>query len=114
MVSSSSITLNGKSDLEHIVAIQPVTGGRSSEPAAMRLYRRNPSLGCIETVDRPVYPFFFLSDIERLSSFGRDRFQFQPLAGDNHFRYLVVFSNWKEYWDALNHMERHHPNDAQQ
>ena len=72
----------------------------------MRLYIRDLETQCINTIDESVYPFFLISDIHFLTSFPRDRFQFQQLKGTNYFQYIVVFTSWRDYWDALSHVER--------
>ena len=91
--------LYGHDPDERIVALQTVG------PSTIRLYRRI-DLERVETEDVRVHPFFFLSDVELLKGFPRDRYQFQELAGDGFFRQLVVFPDRNAYWDALRHVER--------
>ena len=91
--------LYGHDPAERIVALQTVG------PSTIRLYRRL-DLDRVTTEDVRVHPFFFLSDVELLKGFPRDRYQFQELAGDGFFRQLVVFPDRNAYWDALRHVER--------
>ena len=98
--------LYGKSNRQHIVALQPMHTGRRSDPASMRVYLRNLEKRRIEVKEEPMHPFFFLSDIGLLTSFGRHRFQFQQLHGTNFYQYVVVFSNWQDYWDGIKHVEQ--------
>ena len=105
-------TLFGKSSREYIVAVHAVGGIKSSGPAQMRVYSRSTPKGPVEATTEKVYPFFFLADIQLLATFSRSRYQFQQLNGSNHFKFLVVFTTWKDYWDALNHVERTAPKEA--
>ena len=109
---TTDITLFGKSSRERIVAVHAPGGFKSSEPAHMHVYTRSPEGSHIDVTTEPVYPFFFLSDIRLLSSFPRNRYQYQQLNGDNHFNYLIVFKTWSDYWEALNQVERAVPKEA--
>lgn len=91
--------LYGHDPAERIVALHPVG------PGAIRLYRRRSPTEVV-TEDVRVHPFFFLSDVDLLAGFPRDRFQFQALDGAAFFRYLVVFPDRHSYFDALRHVER--------
>ena len=91
--------LYGHDPEERIVALHTVG------PATMRLYRRR-SPTEVTTEDVRVHPFVFLSDVDLLAGFPRDRFQFQELEGAGFFRYLVVFPDRNAYFDALRHVER--------
>ena len=91
--------LYGHDPAERIVALHPVG------PATMRLYRRR-SPAEVTTEDVRVHPFFFLSDVDLLRGFPRDRFQYQELAGQGFFRYVVAFPDRHSYFDALRHLER--------
>lgn len=110
---NADVTLFGKSATERIVALHPVGGMKSPGPATMRIYTRPGNDQPVVHTDEPVYPFFFLSDIQYLASFPRHRYQFQPLNGSNHFSFLVVFTSWVDYWDALKHVERTTARDEQ-
>ncbi|QXD14627.1 DNA polymerase [Rhodocaloribacter litoris] len=101
--SPTDIALFGKDATPRIVDVQPLLDG---DAARVRVYRRSPDGRHIETETAPFFPFFFLSDITLLNGFPRERFRFQRLAGDNFFRFLVVFSSWTAYWDAVRHVER--------
>ena len=96
---SDDALLYGHDPAERIVALHP-TG-----PATVRLYRRR-SPDEVTTEDVRVHPFFFLSDIDLLAGFPRDRFQFQELAGPHFFKHLVAFPDRHSYFDALRHVER--------
>ena len=96
---SDEALLYGHDPTERIVALHPVG------PGSLRLYRRL-SADRVVSEDVPVHPFFFLSDIELLKGFPRDRYQFQELAGSAFYRQLVVFPDRNAYWDALRHVER--------
>ncbi len=91
--------LYGHDPAERIVALHTVG------PGTMRLYRRR-SHAEVTTEDVRVHPFFFLSDIDLLAGFPRERFQFQELAGTGFFRHLVVVPDRTAYFDALRHVER--------
>ncbi|WP_412060304.1 DNA polymerase domain-containing protein [Rubrivirga sp. IMCC45206] len=97
--SSDDALLYGHDPAEGLVALHPVG------PATMRLYRRR-GPETVETEDVRVHPFVFLSDIELLKGFPRDRFQFQELAGPGYYRYAVAFPDRGAYFDALRHVQR--------
>ena len=96
---SDDALLYGHDGSERIVALHPVG------PATMRLYRRR-SPTEVTTEDVRVHPFFFLSDIDLLRGFPRERFQFQELAGTAFFRTVVAFPDRGTYFNALRHVER--------
>ena len=96
---SDEALLYGHDPSERIVALHP-TG-----PGSIRLYRRLDDERVVSE-DVRVHPFFFLSDIALLAGFPRDRYQFQELAGNGFFRYLVVLPDRSAYWDALRQVER--------
>jgi DNA polymerase elongation subunit (family B) len=95
-------TLYGRDRTERIVGLHLVQGAGGER---MRVYRRTGAT-TVEHADEPFYPFFFLSDIELLRAFPRERFRFQELEGDGFFRFLVVFPDRSGYWDAMRHVER--------
>ena len=103
---NTDVTLFGKSTTQRIVAVHAIGGKRHAGPARMRVYTRSADTAQVVATDEPVYPFFFLSDIRLLASFPRQRYQYQRLNGGNHFAFLVVFTSWHDYWEALNHVER--------
>ncbi len=82
-------------------AVRPLV--KNGEGALVRVYRREG--GLVEAQDEAFYPFFFVTDIQLLKGFPRPRFRFQELEGDGYYRYLVAFSEWSAYWDALRHLE---------
>ncbi len=100
-VLSDDALLYGHDPTERIVALHPVGPAGTT----MRLYRRR-SLTEVETEDVRVHPFFFLSDVDLLRGFPRDRFQFQELAGAGFYRTVVAFADRGAYFDALRHVER--------
>ena len=108
----SDIALYGRDDMPRIVDVHPLMhGGDRGGRARVRLYQRSPDFQRVEGIDETFFPFFFLSDITLLRGFGRDRFKFQRLDGDNFFRYLVVFTTWSDYWDAVRQIERRTDSD---
>ena len=100
----SDVALFGKNPDERIVAVHPMLDGNGQ--SVMRIYRRSEDGAHVLETDQPFYPFFFLADIDLLRGFPRDRFQFQDLAGENYYRYLIVVHSWGAYWDAVRHVER--------
>ncbi len=93
--------LFGHDETERIVALHPV--GASGGADRMRVYRR---LSPTEVVwdDEPVHPFFFLSDVDLLRGFPRERFRFQELAGPGAYTHLVVLPDRGAYFDAIRHV----------
>lgn len=98
--------LFGKADTPCIVAVHPIPSRDSRDHARVQVYLRDLAQQRVLKETHPVFPFFFLSDITLLQSFPRSRYQFQALAGDNFYRFLVVFQSWHAYWDAIRHLER--------
>jgi len=105
-VPSSNLALFGKDPTPRIVAVLPLLDGAYAEQAQMRVYQRSADFQQVIATDEPFFPFFFLSDIDLLRDFPRDRFQFQPLDGSNFYRYVIVVRSWSAYWDAVRHVER--------
>jgi DNA polymerase elongation subunit (family B) len=98
--------------MPRIVDVHPLMNGSDRDGSArVRLYQRSPDFQRVEAIDETFFPFFFLSDITLLGGFGRDRFKFQRLDGNNFFRYLVVFTTWSDYWDAVRQIERRTDSD---
>ncbi|MFK7848961.1 MAG: DNA polymerase domain-containing protein [Rhodothermales bacterium] len=100
------IALFGKSDTPRIVAVHPVPNSRGQSTSSMQVYVRDEETGQVRSKEEPVYPFFFLADLSLLHTFPRNRYQYQDLAGDNYYKFLVVFKSWNAYWDAIRHIER--------
>ena len=98
----TDLALFGKDDTARLVDVLPLLG---DGPARVRLYRRTEE-DRVETEDAAFFPFFFLADAALLKDFPRGKFKFQKLAGENYYRYLVVFRTWPDYWDAVRHVER--------
>ncbi|ETX06750.1 MAG: hypothetical protein ETSY2_15240, partial [Candidatus Entotheonella gemina] len=102
--------LFGHDATPHLVALHPVppdagpNAGNDAQ-ALMRIYRREPGDGQLHTEDVTFYPFFFLSDIQLLRGFPRQRYRLKTLEGDNAYRYLVVFHHWQTHWDAVHHIQ---------
>ncbi len=114
--SHTDVTLFGHDPTAHLVALHPVspaaTQTQNAAPALMRVYRRAPCDTHLYTDDVPFYPFFFLSDIQLLRGFPRQRYRLKTLAGDNAYRYLVVFETWQTHWDAVHHIQNASGNPA--
>ncbi len=85
--------------------ITAVTVDRADSRPTATLYFRDAN-GNIRTEAHPHFPFFLLDKIDRLRGFDRKRFRFQELAGNNHYRNVVVFDNWTNYYDAVRTVER--------
>ncbi len=100
----SDVALFGKDPAERIVAVHPILDGGGQ--SLMRIYHRSDDGASVRETDQPFYPFFFLSDIDLLRGFPRERFKFNLLAGENYYQYLVAVSSWATYWDAVRHVER--------
>ncbi len=98
--------LFGKADTPNIVAVHPVPSRGSDKASQVQVYYRDITEDRVSSEVHPVYPFFFLADIRLLQTFPRSRYQYQQLAGDNYFKFLVVFQSWNAYWDAIRHIER--------
>ncbi len=99
--------LFGHDATPRLVALHPVPPDTGDDAQAhMRVYQRQPDTGCLQTEDVPFYPFFFLSDMQLLRGFPRQRYQLKTLAGDNAYRYLVVFHTWQTHWDAVRHIQK--------
>jgi DNA polymerase elongation subunit (family B) len=97
--------LFGKDPMPRLVDVHPLMDRSSDAPAAVRLYQRSEDLSRIAEHEARLYPFFFISDITLLRGL-RNTFRFNELAGDNFFRYLVVFNTWGDYWNAVRQVER--------
>lgn len=97
--------LYGHDATERIVAVHPVTDHKSGK-GHVKLYIRSKDSRSVKVTESPFHPFFYCSTIEYLAGFPRKKYQFQKLKGDLYYRYLVVLSNWNEYWDAVRHVER--------
>ena len=102
----SDVALFGVDPTERLVAVHPLLDGPNAGQAGMRLYCRSDDGARVLVTEQPFYPFFFLADIDLLRGFPRERFQFQPLKGENYYRFLVVLQSWSAYWDAVRHVER--------
>lgn len=93
--------LFGADPSEQIVAVN--IDRALSPPSATVYVRESPTVVRTESV--PFYPFFLLDKIDRLSSFGRSRFRYQVLDGANHYKCLIVFDSWADYYEAARHVE---------
>lgn len=97
--------LYGHDATSRIVAVQAMTE-HPSRKGHVHVYHRSEDALSVFITEVPFYPFLFLSNIELLGGFSRSKYQFQVLKGDLHYRFLVVFNNWGEYWDAQRHIDR--------
>lgn len=100
-IESHDRLLFGKDPTPRIVAVHPLVNRR--ERAQVRVYRRED--GVVRATDESFYPFFFVTDIHLLKGFPRQRFRYQELDGPGHYRFVLAFSDWSAYWDALRHLE---------
>jgi DNA polymerase elongation subunit (family B) len=100
------VALLGRDPTPRLVDVCPLVHPGQEGPARVRLYARTATGAEVTAEEATFFPFFFLSDVALLKGFPRARFQFQPLAGTHFYRYLVVFTSWRAYWDALRHVER--------
>ena len=102
----SDVALFGKDPTPRLLDVQPVRNGSDEQPATVRVYRRSEDLQTVNVDEERIFPFFFLSDVQLLKPFQRDRFRYNELEGENPYRFLVVFDTWKDYWDAVRLIER--------
>ncbi len=100
----ADVALFGQDATSHLVALHPVRGDDERAPARMRLYRR-PTSSVVEVEDVPFYPFFFLAEMDLMKGFARQRFKFQHLSGEGYYQYLVIFFTFRDYWDAVRHVQ---------
>jgi DNA polymerase elongation subunit (family B) len=98
-------TLFGHDATPRLVALHPLDQGAEASQAMMRLYQRQETCTTVRVEDIPWYPFFFLSDLQLLRGFPRQRYLCQTLQGNNDYRFLVVFHTWQAHWDAVRHLE---------
>jgi DNA polymerase elongation subunit (family B) len=97
--------LFGHDATSRLVAVHSLDHGSDTAQAMMRLYRRAETPADLQSEDVPLYPFFFLSDMQLLRGFPRQRYLCQTLKGNNAYRFLVVFHTWQAHWDAVRHLE---------
>ena len=101
------VALFGHDPTPHLVALHPVSSDAGNDAQAlMRVYRREPGSEHLQTDEVPFYPFFFLSDMQLLRGFPRQRYRLKTLQGDNAYRYLIVFQTWQTHWDAVYHIQK--------
>ena len=67
------VALFGKSSQQRIVAVHPVPNRQGAESASVTVYYRTAE-DEIVAKEEAVFPFFFLSDIELLQDFQRNRY----------------------------------------
>ena len=97
--------LFGHDPTPHLVALHPLRQGNGGDPSRMRVYQRSAPDGALTADDVPYYPFLFLTDLQALRGFPRQRFRRQTLQGRHAYRYLVVFDTWAAYHDAVRHLQ---------
>ena len=102
---TADATLYGHDRTSRIVDVHPLLDRPSHEQAMVRVYRRSEDGADVYTEDAPLYPFFFISDIDLLQRY-RDRFRAARLQGNGFFEHAVVFSCWQDYYDALRLVKR--------
>jgi len=99
--------LFGHDATPNLIALHPVPPDAETDvQTLMRVYRRQPDSGGLQSEDVPFYPFFFLSDMQLLRGFPRQRYRLKTLQGNNTYRYLVVFHSWQRHWEAVNHIQK--------
>ena len=101
----SDAVLFGHDPTPRLVALHPLRQGNGSEQARMRLYQRCEPDGGLAVEDVPYYPFLFLTDLQALRGFPRQRYRCQTLQGQHAYRQLVVFDTWSAYHDAVQHLQ---------
>ncbi|MBC8041929.1 MAG: DNA polymerase [Rhizobacter sp.] len=84
--------LYGKDDEENLIALHQVSDTH------IKLYKRE--AGEVAVREERFYPFFFLSNAGYLKGFERKHW-LTELAGDNFYKYLVIFERWKDYRAAM-------------
>ena len=87
------------------MAVHPVVD-HASKNSHVLVFEREVESDHVKVTEVPFYPFFFLSSSDLLQGLPRSTFRFQELKGSLHYRHLVVFNRWKEYWDALRIIDR--------
>jgi len=95
----SDTILFGRADTTGIVDLEPVFSNARLQ-ARMRVYTRSDN-GSIAHTEEPFYPFFFLSNIRSLGSYPRRHYRYKELQGSQYYRYLVTFSSWSQYREAI-------------
>ena len=101
----SDAVLFGHDPAPRLVALHPLRQGNGSDQSRMRVYQRSVSDGALTADDVPYYPFLFLTDLQALRGFPRQRFRCQTLQGRHAYRQLVVFDTWSAYHDAVRHLQ---------
>lgn len=102
---ADTTALSGHDPTPRLVALHPSPGIGHGAQAMMRVYQRDTTGQALTAQDVPFYPFFFLTDTRLLQGFPRHTYRCKTLRGHNAYRYLVVFSTWQDYWDAVSHVE---------
>ena len=102
---TSDPVLFGHDPTPRLVALHPLRQGNGAEQARMRVYQRRAPDGGLSAEDVPYYPFLFLTDLQALRGFPRQRYRCQTLQGQHAYRHLVVFDTWPAYHDALRHLQ---------
>ena len=101
----SDPVLFGHDPTPRLVALHPLRQGNGGEQARMRVYQRRERDGGLSAEDVPYYPFLFLTDLQALRGFPRQRYRRQTLQGQHAYRHLVVFDTWSSYHDAVRHLQ---------
>lgn len=101
----SDAVLFGHDPTPRLVALHPLRQENGSEQARMRVYQRREPDGGLTVEDVPYYPFLFLTDLQGLRGFPRQRYRCQTLQGQHAYRHLVVFDTWSAYHDAVRHLQ---------
>lgn len=91
----------GKDPIPRIVGIHPLLDRTPHPHAVVRVYRRSQDGADLIEEDDAFYPFFFVSEIKLLHGLDRRHFRLQKLQGDNFYQYVVAFSTWHRYLEAV-------------
>lgn len=86
------IVLYGHNETQHVVAVQQLND------FTVRIYTNDD--GKVSHADAEFFPFFFLSNDQLIKDFPK-HFWLKELAGENFYRFIVVFSRWNELWEAV-------------
>ena len=91
--------LYGKNVEENLVGLHLASDDPKEGEAYMQLYFRENDE--IRTEFRKIIPFFFLHDMEYMTLFSKDSYEWMELEGDQYYKYLVWFGSWKQMWWAV-------------
>lgn len=76
---------------------------------SIRVYFRNGE--GVRSEEAPLYPFFFLTHSKYIEGFTRT-FWCKELSGNGSFRFLCVFEEWSQMWEAVRFLLDRYNHDA--